>query len=100
MEKIRPPRHLAQLSILNYGLGILDVDTQSSSVEIKWIQTLLNPTNPLWKILILYRLNSKLNSSQGLALFRQKQILRSTKHKNLQNQKNDNFLENMTPIIE
>ena len=41
---------------------------------------------------MLYRLNLKLNSNQGLALARQKQILRSTRHKNLSNQNNqDSF---------
>ena len=38
---------------------------------------LLNPTNTvmLWKDLMLYRLNLVLNSSQGLALIRQKRPL-------------------------
>ena len=32
-----------------------------------------------------------LNSNQGLALIRQKQMLRSTRHKNLQKQNNEDF---------
>ena len=32
-EKIRPHRHLAQLSIWQGGLGILDIDTQLSYVK-------------------------------------------------------------------
>ena len=40
---------------------------------------------------MLNRLNSILNSSQGLALFRQNQILRSTRHRNLQNNNNGDF---------
>ena len=35
--------------------------------------------------------NLILNSSQGLALIRQKQILRSTRHKNLQKQNNEDI---------
>ena len=31
------------------GLGILDIDTQSHVLEIKWIYVLLNPANGLWK---------------------------------------------------
>ena len=52
-KKIRPPRHLAQLSIWIGGLGILDIDTQLNSLKIKLIQRLLNPTNAIWKDLIL-----------------------------------------------
>ena len=44
-----------------------------------------------WKDLILYRLNLILNSNQGLALLRQTQILRSTRHKKLQKQNNEIF---------
>ena len=40
---------------------------------------------------MLYRLNLILNSNQGLALFRQKQILRSNRHKNLQKQNNEDL---------
>ena len=40
---------------------------------------------------MLYRLNLILNSNQGLALFRQNQILRSIRHKNLQNHSNEDF---------
>ena len=57
---------------------------------------IIRPTNPLWKGLMLFWLNLKNNSNQGLCLFRQKQILRSSRHKNLQNQNNEVFLENIT----
>ena len=40
---------------------------------------------------MLYRLNLILNYNQGLALFRLNQILRSTRHKNLQNHNNEDF---------
>ena len=70
-QKIRPPRYLAQISIWMIGLGILDIDTQLNSPKIKWIQRLLNPTNALWKNLImLYQLNLILNHNQELVLFR------------------------------
>ena len=42
---------------------------------MKWIQSLLNPTNVLWKDLVLYCLKLILNSDQGLAFFSPKQIL-------------------------
>ena len=70
---------VAQLSIWRGGLGILDKDTQLNSLKRKWIQRLLNPTNALWKELMLYRLNLILNSKRGLVLFRQKQILSSNR---------------------
>ena len=89
--KFSPPRHLAQLPIWKGGLGILDIDTQLNSLKIKWTQRLLDPTNALWKDLMLYRLNLILNSNQGLALFRQNQIFRSIRHKNLQNHNNEDF---------
>ena len=83
---------------LKCGLGILDVDTQLNSLELLWIQRLLNPTNALWKGLMLYWLNLKNNSNQGLCLFRQKQILRSSRHKKLQNQNNEVFFRKYNTI--
>ena len=78
---------------LRRSLDILDIDTQLNSLKIKLIQKLLNPTNSLWKDLMLYWLNIDLtlNSNQGLALFRQKQILSYNWHKNLQKQDNEDF---------
>ena len=67
--KVQPPRHLFQLSTWTIGLGILDIETQLSSLKINCIQSLLNPTNVLWKNLTLYQLNLILNHNQGLALF-------------------------------
>ena len=56
-----PPRHLAQLSILMTGLGILDIETQLNSLKIKWIQRLLNLTNALEKShAVSFELNSEL----------------------------------------
>ena len=52
-ELKRPPRYLAQLSIWRGAVGILEQDTQLTSLKIQWIQRLLNPTNALWKDLIL-----------------------------------------------
>ena len=90
-KKIRPSRHLAQLSIWTTGLNILDIQTKLNSLKIKWIQMFLNPTNAFWKNLMQYQSNLILNYNQGLALFRQKQILRSTNHKNLQEQSHEDF---------
>ena len=80
---MQPPRRLAQLSIWTSGLGILDIKTQLNSLKIKWIQRLLNPTNALQKNLMMYQLNLILNYNQGLALFKQRWILRSTLVKNI-----------------
>ena len=90
-KKIRPSRHLVQLPISKGGLGILDIDTQLNSLKLKWVQRLFHPTNALWKDLMLYRLNLLLHSNQGLALFRQNQIIRSIRHKNLQKHNNEDF---------
>ena len=43
------------------------------------------------KGLMLYWLNLKNNYNRGLCLFRQKQIFRSSRNKNLQNQNNENL---------
>ena len=75
-EEIQTARHLAQLSLWRVRLGILDIDIQLNYIKIKWIQRLLNPTNAIWKDLMLYWLKLILNSEQDLALFRQKQILK------------------------
>ena len=40
---------------------------------------------------MLFRLKLILSSHEGLAVFRQKQIIRSTSHKKLQKQNNENF---------
>ena len=74
-------------------MDILDINTQLNFLNIKWIKRLLNPTNGLWKDLMLYRLNVDLilNSNQVLALFRQKQILSYNIDKSLQKQNNEDF---------
>ena len=41
----------------------------------------------------------KLNFDQGLCLFRQKQIIKSSRHENLQDQNNEDFLKNITQCI-
>ena len=70
---------------------ILDIDTQLNSLDTKWIQRLVNTTNAFWKNLLLYQLNLIFNSNQGLALFRETQILSSPRHNNLQKQNNKDF---------
>ena len=71
--KIQPPRHWAQLSICRGRLGILLFSL--NYLKIKWIQSLLNPTNALRKDLMLYWLKLIPNSDHNLAIFQQKQIL-------------------------
>ena len=78
----------------NFRLGILDIATQLNAVELKWIERLLNPINVFWECLMLYWLNLKLTSNQDLSLLRQKQILQSSRHKNLENQNNEDFFRN------
>ena len=93
LQTTETPRHLAQLSIWRGGLGILDIDTQLNFLKIKWIERLLNSIAALWKHIRLFWLKLILNSNQGLTLFRQKQVLRSTSHKSLQKRNNeDNVL--------
>ena len=60
----------------------------------KMNSNVLNPTNVFWKDLLLHRLNLILDFNQGLALFRQKQILKSNGNKSLQKQNNkDSFVQ-------
>ena len=73
------------------GQAFFDTYIELNSLKIKWSQSLLNPTNALWKDLILYRLNSVLNSNQGLPLFKQKQIVRSNRLQNFRKQNNEDF---------
>ena len=91
-KNVTPLWHLVQIFILKGGLSILGIDTQLNSLKNKWIQKLLNPTNVFSKDLMLYRLNLILNSKRDLVLFRQTQIFRSTKHKNLQKLISEIFL--------
>ena len=59
---------------------------------MKWIQSLLNPTNALWKDLMLHWLKLILNSDQDLAFFLTKtDSYRSISHKKLQKQNNEDF---------
>ena len=95
-KKMRPPRNLVQLSILKGRPGILNIDTQFNFLKtkcfkcfIKCILRILNPTKALWRDFMLYWLNLIFNPNQGLALFRQTQIFRSTRHKNLRKLNSD-----------
>ena len=66
---MRPLRHLAQLFLWMSGLGISVIETQLNSLNIKWIQKLLNATNVLRKNFMLYhQLNLILNYNEGLTL--------------------------------
>ena len=68
---MQPPRQGAQRSIWRGRLGTLLIytDTQLNYIKIKWIQSLLNPTNALWKNLMHCLLKLILTSDQDLALF-------------------------------
>ena len=68
--KIQPLRPPTQLSIWRDGISSLNIDTQLNYIKIKWIQRLLNPTNALWKDLMLYWLNLILKSDQDQGRFR------------------------------
>ena len=76
-------------------MGVLDIDTQLNALRVTWIHRLFSSHDALWKDLMLYRLNLNLKSNQSLALFRQNQILRSTRHSNLQKNNNENFFIQM-----
>ena len=89
-EKKRPPRYVGQLSILRGGLGILDISTQLNSIK-KMDSKVTKSHQCSLKDLLPYRLNLILNTNQGLALFRQIQILRSNRRKNFQKQNNEDF---------
>ena len=39
-QKIRPPRHIAQATIWEDDLAVLDIHAQLNSLKIKWIQKL------------------------------------------------------------
>ena len=73
-KKIWSPRYLVQLSIWNYGLGVLrywySIKLSRNLMDSK----IMNLTNALWKGLMLDLLTLKLNSNQCLYLFGQKQI--------------------------
>ena len=53
-KKIQPPSHIAKLYIWSGGLGIFDTDAQLNYIKMKRIQRLINPTNAIWKDLMLY----------------------------------------------
>ena len=67
------------------------VDTSLNSLKIKCIQRLLNSAFAFWIDLMVYRLNLILKSNQGLALVRQKQILRSNRYEILRKQNHEDF---------
>ena len=74
------------------ALHLEGFNIQLNSLKNKWILRLLNLTHAFWKDLMLYWLKLILNSNKGLVLFRQTQILKSTRHKNLQKQNKRIFL--------
>ena len=54
METAKP---IARLSIWNCEIGILNIDAQLNSLELEWIQRLLNSTDVVQNGFMLYQLN-------------------------------------------
>ena len=71
--KIQPPRHLAKLSIWRGGLGIFDIDPQINYIIRMHLKVIKSQQCSVERSHVALKLI--LNSDQGLALFRQKQIL-------------------------
>ena len=71
--KIQPPRHLAKLSIWSGGLGIFDIDPQLNYIIRMHLKVIKSQQCSVERSHVVLKLI--LNSDQGLALFRQKQIL-------------------------
>ena len=78
---------------LKETFNFLSLSSASFSWSILEYFVPINPTNALWENLILCRQKLVLNSNESLTLFRQIQILRSTRHKKLQNKTMNIFLE-------
>ena len=72
-EKKQPPRHLVKLPIWRDGLGISDIDTQLNYIIIMHLKVIKSQQCSVERSHVVLKLI--LNSDQGLALFRQKQIL-------------------------
>ena len=65
-------RFFVQLSIQRSGVSILHMNTQLNPLKIlENPERLINDPNALWKDLVPYQLNLILNSSQGVASFKQ-----------------------------
>ena len=71
--KIQPPRHLAKLSIWRGRLGIFDIDKQLNYIIRMHLKVIKSQQCSVERSHVVLKLI--LNSDQGLALFRQKQIL-------------------------
>ena len=70
---MHPPRHLAKLSIWRGGLGIFDIDPQLNYIIRMHLKVIKSQQCSVERSHVVLKLI--LNSDQGLALFRQKQIL-------------------------
>ena len=71
--KIQPPRHLAKLSIWRGGLGIFDIDPQLNYIIRMHLKVIKSQQCSVERSHVVLKLI--LNSDQGLALFKQTQIL-------------------------
>ena len=70
---MQPPRHLAKLSIWRDGLGIFDIDTQLNYIIKMHLKVIKSQQCSVERSHVVLKLI--LNSDQGLALFKQTQIL-------------------------
>ena len=71
--KIQPPRHLAKRSIWRGGLGIFDIDPQLNYIIRMHLKVTKSQQCSVERSHVVLKLI--LNSDQGLALFKQTQIL-------------------------
>ena len=71
--KMQPSRHLAKLSIWRGGLRIFDIDPQLNYIIRMHLRVIKSQQCSVERSHIVLKLI--LSSDQGLALFRQKQIL-------------------------
>ena len=71
--KIQPPRHLAKRSIWRGGLGIFDIDPQLNYIIRMHLKVIKSQQCSVERSHVVLKLI--LNSDQGLALFKQTQIL-------------------------
>ena len=71
--KLQPPRHLAKLSIWRGGLGIFDIDPQLNYIIRMYLKVIKSQQCSVERSHVVLKLI--LNSDQGLALFKQTQIL-------------------------
>ena len=89
--KTQPPRHLAKLSIWMGRLGIFDIDKQLNYIIIMHLKVIKSQQRSVERSHVVLKLI--LNSDQGLALFRQKQIVTGLLVTKIYNKSEDFFIQ-------